>query len=65
MVKSEYKEIIYLDQVELTSALAKARSYQSDTSMSPEAIRDQLTSDSGEKFTPDEANYAIQHLNDK
>lgn len=47
------------------NALAKARSYQSDMSMSPEAIRDQLTSDSGEKFTPDEANYAIQHLNDK
>ncbi|TKN15127.1 hypothetical protein DVW83_12725, partial [Enterococcus sp. VV15] len=27
-------------------------------------IRDQLTSDAGEKFTPEEANYAIQHLND-
>ncbi|TKN14779.1 hypothetical protein DVW83_13375, partial [Enterococcus sp. VV15] len=27
-------------------------------------IRDQLTSDAGEKFTPEEANYAIQHLTD-
>jgi hypothetical protein len=31
--------------------------------MSPEAIRDQLTSDAGEKFTPEEADYAVQHLN--
>ncbi|MET3509157.1 hypothetical protein ABIC64_000577 [Plantibacter flavus] len=33
-------------------------------SMSPEAIRDQLTSEYGEKFTPEEADYAILHLND-
>ena len=46
------------------NALAKARSYQKEMSMSPDAIRDQLTSDNGEKFTADEANYAIQHLND-
>ena len=32
--------------------------------MSTEAIRDQLTSDSGEQFTQEEADYAIQHLND-
>ncbi len=32
--------------------------------MSPEAIRDQLTSDYGEKFTQEEADYAIAHLND-
>lgn len=32
--------------------------------MSPEEIREQLTSEYGEKFTPEEANYAIQHLND-
>ncbi len=31
--------------------------------MSPEAIRDQLTSDAGEKFTQEEADYAISHLN--
>jgi len=32
--------------------------------MSPSAIRDQLTSEYGEKFTTAEADYAIQHLND-
>lgn len=47
------------------NALAKAKSYQKEMSMSPEAIRDQLTSASGEQFTPQEASYAIQHLNDK
>ena len=30
--------------------------------MSPEAIRDQLTSEYGEKFTKEEADYAISHL---
>ena len=30
--------------------------------MSPEAIRDQLVSDSGEKFTQEEADYAIANL---
>ncbi|QFR25262.1 hypothetical protein D1010_12390 [Schleiferilactobacillus harbinensis] len=46
------------------NALAKAKSYQTDMSMSPEAIRDQLTSPYGEQFTQQEADYAIQHLND-
>lgn len=32
--------------------------------MSSAAIRDQLTSAYGEKFTAAEADYAIQHLND-
>ena len=31
-------------------------------SMSPEAIRDQLTSSAGEKFTQEEADYAIANL---
>jgi hypothetical protein len=31
--------------------------------MSPEAIRDQLVSEYGGQFTPEEAEYAIQHLN--
>ncbi|CAD7484255.1 hypothetical protein LPIBR_50136 [Lacticaseibacillus paracasei] len=31
--------------------------------MSPDAVREQLTSENGEKFTADEANYAIQNLN--
>ena len=44
--------------------LAKAKSYQDNMAMSPEAIRDQLTSEYGEKFTAEEADYAIQHLND-
>ncbi|WP_415460148.1 Ltp family lipoprotein [Bifidobacterium psychraerophilum] len=33
-------------------------------SMSPEAIRDQLASEHGEKFTAEEADYAVAHLND-
>lgn len=32
--------------------------------MSPNAIKDQLTSEYGEKFTQEEADYAIQHLNE-
>lgn len=32
--------------------------------MSPEAIRDQLTSEYGEQFTAEEADFAIAHLND-
>lgn len=32
--------------------------------MSDNELREQLTSDAGEKFTPQEADYAIQHLND-
>lgn len=43
-------------------ALKKAKSYQESMEMSPEAIRDQLTSEHGENFTPDEAEYAIQNL---
>ena len=34
-------------------------------SMSPDAIKDQLTSEYGEKFTQEEADYAIQHLMSK
>ncbi len=30
--------------------------------MSPAAIRDQLVSEYGEKFTAEEADYAIEHL---
>ena len=32
--------------------------------MSSQAIRDQLTSEYGEKFTASEADYAVAHLND-
>uniref|UniRef100_A0ABS3IQX1 Ltp family lipoprotein n=3 Tax=Bifidobacterium TaxID=1678 RepID=A0ABS3IQX1_9BIFI len=31
--------------------------------MSPAAIQEQLTSQYGEKFTQEEAAYAVQHLN--
>ncbi|MCS8602646.1 hypothetical protein EFE36_03455 [Lactiplantibacillus pentosus] len=44
------------------NALAKAKSYQKDMAMSTESIREQLTSDYGEQFTSEQADYAIQHL---
>jgi hypothetical protein len=44
------------------NALAKARSYQEQMNMSPDAIYDQLTSSYGEKFTADEAQYAVDNL---
>ena len=43
------------------NALAKAKSYQ-DMDMSPSAIYDQLISEYGEKFTKEEAQYAVDHL---
>lgn len=46
------------------NALAKAKDYQDMMSMSPNNIYDQLTSDYGERFTPEEAQYAVDHLND-
>lgn len=44
------------------SALNKAKSYQKEQSMSKDAIREQLTSSSGEQFTSAQADYAINHL---
>ncbi|AEV95149.1 Ltp family lipoprotein [Pediococcus claussenii] len=44
------------------NALNKAKSYQKDQDMSPEAIRDQLTATAGEQFTASEADYAVTHL---
>lgn len=32
--------------------------------MSPANIKNQLTGEDGERLTPDEADYTIQHLND-
>ena len=49
---------------EYTSPLNKAKTYSNTMHMSKKGLYEQLTSDAGEKFTPDEANYAIQHLND-
>ena len=39
-----------------------AKSYQDSMDMSPNAIYDQLTSEYGEKFTEEEAQYAIDNL---
>ena len=44
------------------NALAKAKEYQKLMAMSASAIYDQLTSDYGEKFTEEEAQYAIDNL---
>jgi len=46
------------------NALAKAKSYQQTMSMSKSAIYDQLISQYGEKFTEEQAQYAIDHLDD-
>ncbi len=44
------------------NALEKAKSYQKGMSMSVDAIYDQLTSEYGERFTPEEAQYAVDNL---
>ncbi len=46
------------------NALAQAKDYQNEQAMSPSAIREQLISSYGGQFTPAQADYAIQHLND-
>lgn len=45
------------------NALQKAKDYQDQQSMSSSAIYTQLTSSYGERFTPAQAKYAINHLN--
>lgn len=47
-----------------SNALESAKEYQAQLSMSPEAIREQLSSPDGGGFTQEQADYAIQHLND-
>lgn len=44
------------------NALEKAKTYQKQMAMSKEAIREQLISSYGEKFTEEEAQYAIDNL---
>lgn len=44
------------------SALKKAQSYAETMNMSDSAIYEQLISEYGEKFTPEEAQYAIDNL---
>ncbi|KRN97707.1 hypothetical protein IV57_GL001631 [Companilactobacillus kimchiensis] len=46
------------------NALITARAYQRDLHFSPATIRNVLVSNANEKFTPEEADYAILHLND-
>ena len=40
------------------------KDYRKQQKMSDNEVREQLISNSGEKFTSQEPNYAIQHLND-
>lgn len=44
------------------NALEKAKSYQKNMSMSADAIYGQLTSEYGERFTAEEAQYAVDNL---
>ena len=44
------------------NALEKAKTYQEAMSMSKAAIYDQLVSEYGEKFTEEEAQYAVDNL---
>lgn len=46
------------------NALAKAKNYYTHMNMSKSKVYSQLTSDYGEKFTPEQAQYAIDHLDD-
>ncbi len=51
-----------LDADYKANALAKAKSYQKTLSLSPEGIRSQLTSEYADKFTQEEADYAVANL---
>jgi hypothetical protein len=48
---------------EYISALAKAEMYSSTMHMSKKGLYEQLTSDAGEKFSADAAQYAIKNIN--
>ncbi|HIQ91047.1 MAG TPA: Ltp family lipoprotein [Candidatus Coprosoma intestinipullorum] len=48
---------------EQKNALAKAESYSKNLHMSKQAIYDQLTSEYGEQFSAEDAQYAIDNLN--
>lgn len=47
---------------EYRNALHKAENYSKMMHMSKQKIYDQLTSENGEKFTPEEAQYAIDNI---
>lgn len=44
------------------NALEKAKTYYETMNMSKEGVRDQLVSEYGEKFTQEEADYAVNNL---
>lgn len=44
------------------NALKSAETYYNDMHMSKDAVKEQLTSSNGDKFTNDEATYAVNHL---
>ncbi|WP_054660341.1 Ltp family lipoprotein [Secundilactobacillus kimchicus] len=46
------------------NALAKAKDYQQIQNLSESRLKMQLTAKAGDQFTEEQANYAIQHLND-
>lgn len=46
------------------NALAKAKVYRDDMHMSNNRVYQQLTSDHGERFTKEEADYAVAHMDD-
>ena len=46
------------------NALMTARNYRDNLHMSSAAIENQLTSPYGEQFTQEEAQYAMEHLDD-
>jgi len=46
------------------NALATARNYRDNLHMSAAAIKQQLTSPYGEQFTVEEAQWAMEHLDD-
>jgi len=46
------------------NALLTAKAYQRDLHFSPATIRNVLIANANERFTPEEADYAIAHLND-
>ena len=45
-----------------TSALKAAKNYSDTMHMSKRGIYDQLTSDAGDKFSPEAAQYAVDHV---
>ncbi|EGT0690814.1 hypothetical protein GW986_13715 [Clostridium perfringens] len=58
----EKKEKVEEVPKEYKSALRKAKVYSDTMSMSKEGLYDQLTSEYGEKFTAEEAQYAVDNL---